>query len=211
MSLEPHWYSTIYGLIVVAGQAVGAMSLIIVFTARLSRTDPVLERAFTPQRFHDLGTLLFTFVFFWAYLAYSQLVIIWSGNLTHEIPWYLHRIGGGWTYVTLAFFMLQFVLPFTLLLFRAFKRNKRTLCQIAWIALVAHAIDTYWLIAPDFSSNGFSPHWLDLAAFAGVGGIWIFVFAWRLSRYELLPLRAPGLEEALHPLAPPVLETGGTP
>ena len=121
MSLEPHWYSTIYGWMVVSGQALGAMALIIVLSAGLSQTDPILERVFTAQRFQDLGTLLFTFVFFWAYLAYSQLVIIWSGNLKHEIPWYLRRIAPGWTFVTASLFVLQFVLPFTLLLFRALK------------------------------------------------------------------------------------------
>jgi hypothetical protein len=196
MSLEPHWSSTIYGLVGIAGQAAGSMAFVIVLAAAMTRTDPQVASAYSAKRFQDLGTLLFTFVFFWAYLEYSQLIVIWFGNLKHEIPWYLHRIDGAWSVVTLALFVLHFVVPFTLLLFRRLKQNKTSLARVAWLVLAAHLIDTYWLIVPDFQRGGVEFHWLDIAAVVAVGGIWLGAFAHRLRQHELLPQREPELSGA---------------
>jgi hypothetical protein len=196
MSLEPHWSSTIYGLVAIAGQAAGSMAFVIVLAAAMTRTDPQVASAYSAKRFQDLGTLLFTFVFFWAYLEYSQLIVIWFGNLKHEIPWYLHRIDGGWSIATLALFVLHFVVPFTLLLFRRLKQNKASLARVAWLVLAAHLMDTYWLIVPDFQRGGIEFHWLDIAAVVALGGIWLGAFAHRLRQHELLPQREPELSSA---------------
>jgi hypothetical protein len=213
MSLEPHWYSTIYGLVIAAGQGVGSMALIIIMASAMAKSDARLSQALVPQRFHDLGTLLFTFVFFWAYLQFSQLVIIWYGNLKHEIPWYLHRIDGIWTFLTTLLFVIHFVVPFVLLLFRDLKRSQRKLVQIATLLLVARLIDTYWLIIPDLRSGEFPVRWTDFAVLAGIGGIWTAAFARNLGRYELLPARAPGIEKAFEPVLgqPAAHSAGGTP
>ena len=194
MSLEPLWYSTIYGIMVLSGQTMGAMALAIIVASFLAGESPVLAAAFNARRFHDFATLLFTFVLFWAYLCYSQLIVIWYGNKQDEITWYLRRIEGTWAIVASAIFVFAFVIPFPLMLSRLVKRNSRFLKIIGAIILAARLLDTYWLIAPAFHDGGFSIHWLDIVAPLAVGGLWIAAFTWLLSSRPILPLHVPGFE-----------------
>ena len=190
MSIEPHWYSTIYGLIYVAGQGLSGFSVAILVAGLLSRREP-LAGVVTPSRFADLGGLLMTFVMFWAYIALSQFLLIWSGNLPEETIWYVRRSGGGWSWVIIFVIGFQFVLPFLLLLAREVKRTILALSGLAVLILCVHLIDLFWLVVPPFRPAGLSVHWLDLAAPIGIGGMWVAAFTWLLGRQPLLALHDP--------------------
>jgi hypothetical protein len=178
MSIEPDWYSTMFAVIFMIGQLLSAMALAIVF---LTRTASGL----TTKQLHDLGNMLMTLVVFWAYVSFSQFLIIWSGNLPREIAWYVHRRDGGWAGVAGFLALFQFAVPLALLLSRAAKQHARRLGPIAGMVLLANVVNVFWLVAPAFHPQGFRVHWLDAAAFIGIGGIWLAAF-----QYFLKPLEA---------------------
>jgi hypothetical protein len=196
MSLEPHWFSTIYGILLMSGQGVSAFCLVIAAAVLLSRSGP-LAGAIGTQHFHDLAKLLFSFILIWAYFALSQFLIVWSGNLPEEIPWYLRRLQGGWQYVGLAVIVLHFALPFGLLLSHRVKRNSGRLMAVALLVLAMRHVDLYWMVAPVAGAGAWPVHWLDLGAALGVGGLWIHLFTRQLVKLPLLPRRDPYLKEAL--------------
>ncbi len=145
MSLDPHWFSTIFGLLFMAGQGLSAMAFLITLMVLLSHRRPMSE-ILTPRHLHDLGKLLLALVMIWAYFAFSQFLIIWAGNLPEEIPWYLERLNGGWQYVGLGLVIGHFALPFALLLSRDLKRNFKLLAAIAVFILFMRLVDLYWLV-----------------------------------------------------------------
>ena len=196
MSLNPHWHSTIFGVYVVGGQAVAAMCFAILVALYLARRPP-MARALRTRHFHDFGKMLLAFVMLWAYFGFSQFLIIWSGNLPEEIPWFKDRMEGGWRWVSLSLILFHFVLPFLLLLSRDVKRSARRLAMIAGVLLVMRWVDTYWLIAPAFHPERVALHWLDVVAPITVGGLWSWAFARELARWPLLPAHEPLLKEAL--------------
>ncbi|MGH9669509.1 MAG: hypothetical protein ACRD3A_05280 [Terriglobales bacterium] len=198
MSLDPHWYSTIYGMLFMAGGAVAGMALVIAMASLLARHKPMSE-VFAPEHFHDLGKLLLAFVMVWAYFSFSQVLIIWSGNLPEEITWYRVRLEGGWRAVGGVLLVFQFLLPFLLLLSRDLKRHGRTLAAVAAAVLVMRYVDLYWLVAPSFpgAESGLNLHWLDLAAPVAVGGIWLAEFFRQLKGRPLVPLNDPLLPQVL--------------
>jgi hypothetical protein len=196
MSLDPHWTSTIFGMLFLAGQGLGAIALVIAVAYPLSRRESV-GKIFVPTILNDLGNLLLTFVMVWAYLSFSQLLIIWAGNLPEEIPWYLHRVAGGWRYVAMALAVFYFAVPFLVLLGRGNKRQHRRLATIAVGILAARALDIFYLVMPEFSHGHFGVHWMDAAALAGVGGLWVMAFLWRLGSLPLLAPNDPDLAPAL--------------
>jgi hypothetical protein len=186
MSLEPEWYSTIYGMLFIVSHGMAALALAIVAARHLAEAPPLAEAA-GPDRFHDLGNLLLALVMFWAYLSFSQFLIIWAENLTEEIPWYVRRTAGGWRFFALMLIVFQFALPFLLLLLRAAKRRAAALALIAALVLAMHWADIFWLIAPAFHRQGFYLHWLDVAALAALGGFWTAAFVHYLGASALLP------------------------
>jgi hypothetical protein len=196
MSLEPHWFSTMYGVIFMVGQALGGMALVVATLVLLSKRKPFAD-FIQPSHFNDLGKMLFAFVMFWAYVSYSQYLIVWSGNLPEEIPWYLVRFHGGWGWVGLAVLVLQFVVPFALLLSRSANRNPRILFTAAALVVAVRFADVCWLVLPAFSPQHFAIHWMDILVPAGMGGIWIAVFAWQIPKRPLLPTGDPEFAEAL--------------
>ncbi len=196
MSLEPHWFSTIFGALVLVGQTLGAFALAIAVLLALSRRPPLSE-ALEAVHLHDLGKLLFAFVMVWAYFAFSQFLIIWAGNLPEEIPYFLRRLQGGWQWAGLAVVVLHFALPFLLLLPRATKRNTRLLLRVAILLVLMRFVDTYWMTAAAFNESLADVHWMDLAAPVAIGGLWVFLFTRELARRPLLPLGDPFLKEAL--------------
>ena len=127
----------------------------------------------------------------WAYLAFAQLLVIWSGDLPHEISWYLHRIAGGWKAIAILLFLFHFLIPFFLLLSRNNKKRIEILTAIAATILVAHALEAWWLITPSFYRTGIHISWLDLTAFIGVGGVWFTFFVRQLQRRALVPMNDP--------------------
>ena len=195
MSLEPHWFSTIYGMLFMMVQALGAMALVIVVVMLLAHTEP-LAGVILPGQLNDLGNLLLTFVMLWAYLGFSQFLIIWSGNLREEIPWYLRRATGGWAVLAVILIVLHFAVPFFLLLQRSVKRRVRVLGVVAAGLILMSLVDVYWLIVPGFGESGPRLHWMDVLAPIGIGGIWIAAFLWQLGSKPLLPLHDPRFAEA---------------
>jgi hypothetical protein len=196
MSITPHWFSTIYGLYVIIGQAVSAMALVCLAALLLGEGDsPAVP--FQARHLHDYGKLLFAFVCIWAYFGYSQFIIIWSGNLPEETAFYGPRLNGAWKATTVVLVLLHYALPFALLLSRDRKRSARALAPVAVLLLFARWLDLHWLIAPSFSANTFTIHWLDLAAPLALGGIWLRLFTLGLKKRPLLPVHEPFLKEAL--------------
>ncbi|MGE5326271.1 MAG: hypothetical protein ACM3NO_04475 [Deltaproteobacteria bacterium] len=197
MSLEPKWFSTIYGMIFMVTQALSATALVTIVVTLLSERKP-LSDIVTPLLFNDFGNLLLTFTMLWAYLSFSQYLIIWAGNLQDEIPWYTVRATGGWAGIALVLIIFHFAIPFVLLLLRFIKRRKRALSAVAAGLIFMSIVDIYWLIAPAFHGQGPSFHWLDWGTVIGIGGLWLWVFLWQLKGKPLLPLHDPRLEEVLH-------------
>lgn len=195
MSLEPEWFSTIYGMMLMVGQVLGAFAFGVAVVALLE-DHPSMSDAVTPSRLNDLGSLLLTFVLLWAYIAYSQYIVIWSGDLPEEAAWYLRRTGGGWGWVVIALLVAHFLLPFAVLLSRRAKRRAEVLLAVAALVVVMRWVDTFWLVIPAFHPGGISLHWLDLATLVGVGGIWLAAFVWFLKRRPLVPVFDPRLRPA---------------
>jgi hypothetical protein len=196
MSLEPHWFSTIYGVFIVMGQVLSALAFAILVLAFLAGRAP-LAGAVGARHFHDLGKLLFAFVMIWSYFAFSQFLIIWAGNLPEEIPWYLKRLAGGWQWVGLALVLFQFAVPFTLLLSSSLKRDPGRLARIAAILLAVRMLDMAWMIGPAFHPGRLAFHWMDVVAPVAVGGIWLALFLRYLASRPLLPLKDPFLMESI--------------
>jgi len=190
MSLEPHWYSTIFGMIFMVSHGLLGFSFVIGAAYFLSRRE-TLQQIVAPWVLQDLGNLLLAFVMLWAYLSFSQFLLIWVENLQHEIPWYLHRLTGGWAAIGLALIVMQFALPFVLLLSRAVKRNPGALGAVAGVVAVMHFIELFWFVAPTFHPDGFSLHWTTIVAPIGIGGVWLWGFLGCLKGHSLLPMHDP--------------------
>lgn len=199
MSLAPHWFSTIYGVLIMGGQALTAMAFLIVVLVWLSRRAP-LNDIVTPAHFHDLANLLLAFVMLWAYFSFSQYLIIWSGNLPEEITWYLHRMQTGWRGVAIALVVFHFAVPFVLLLSRTVKRRATTLVAVAAAILAARLIDLFWLIAPEFHHDGLAVSWMDIVLPLTLVSLWLGCFVWQLRGRAILPVYDPQFEEALGPI-----------
>ena len=195
MSLSPHWASTIYGFLFVAGQAISAMSLMIITVVMFSRSEP-FSHVIQKRHLHDLGKLLFAFNMLWAYFSFSQLLIIWSGNQPEEITFYKSRLSGAWGYVAVMVLLLHFLLPFFALLSRDVKRNQSALTKIAIWMIAMRFLDLFWLTRPEFTYHALPTLW-DIAAILALGGIWLWFFAVQLKQQPLLPLGEPKLAEAI--------------
>jgi hypothetical protein len=196
MSLEPHWFSTIYGFLVISGQLVAAMAFAIGMTGWLANVEP-LASVMSPGYVNDLGNLLLAFVMLWAYCAFSQFLIMWSGNLPEEIQWYLHRSHGGWNWLRLLLLLFHFAVPFFLLLSRGIKGQVWFLSWVAATLFVMHVLDIYWLVMPAFFPEQLHVHWLDIVAPLSLGGLWLAVWMWQLKRRSLVPFHEPRLQEMM--------------
>ncbi|HEX6716193.1 MAG TPA: hypothetical protein VF088_03740 [Pyrinomonadaceae bacterium] len=194
MSLEPEWFSTIYGFIFVAAWGLSALAFVIAAMARLSNEEP-MRRIVATLHFHDLGKLLLALVMLWAYFAFSQYLIIWSGNLPEEIAYYLGRIRGAWGALIVTIAILHFAAPFLFLLSRGLKRNPRMLALVAMLILVMRAVDLMWMLVPAFRDHRWI--WLDVIALLGFGGLWLTVFTWQLGKRPLIPINDPQFESTL--------------
>ena len=184
MSLEPRWYSTIYAVAYVAGEMLAAFALTIGVTLIFPIPAPLAAIVGT-KRLRALGNLLLAFVMLWAYCAYSQYLLIWSGNLRDEITWYLPRTAGIWGWIAIGLIVVHFFLPFFLLLSRDLKDNGKTLLAIAVLIFALRYVDVFWLVKPAFAPAGFNLSWLDFAAPIGLGGIWLAGFLWLFERQPL--------------------------
>jgi hypothetical protein len=196
MSLDPEWFSTIFGLLTISGWGLTALALTVVVLAMIDGSRPVAA-VLRPRHFHDLGKLLLAFTMLWAYLSFSQYLIIWAGNLPEEIPWYIRRTTGSWGAVAIALVVGHFILPFCLLLSQDLKKRSGLLAKVAIFIIVMRLIDLIWLVAPEFRQGARFPfHWMDIAVPAGLLGFWLFLFARNLRSRALLPVNDPYFREA---------------
>ena len=211
MTLEPEWFSTIWGLLIMAGWGLTALAFAICIESYFVLNDARLGEVYQPRHLHDHGKLLLAFVMIWAYFSLSQFLITWSGNLPEEIVWYLHRLRSGWQYVALFVVLFHFALPFVILLSANLKKHAGQLVMVALLVLGARTIDLFWLIAPAHivfpGAEGATAGAARVIAYAlyfiapfGVGGVWLWYFARQLKSRPLLPLGDEGLENALEQL-----------
>jgi hypothetical protein len=195
MSLSPRWASTIYGFVFVGGQAIAAMALMIAVIVLLAGSEPFKE-VIKKRHLHDLGKLLFAFNMLWAYFAFSQLLIIWSGNQPEEISFYRSRLNGQWGVVAVIVLLFSFAIPFLLLLSRDVKRTASVVSKIAVWMIFMRLVDLYWMTRPEFTPRAV-PTWLDIVVPVALIGLWLGFFAFNLKQRPLLPVGDPNLSEVL--------------
>jgi hypothetical protein len=197
MSLDPSWFSTIYGLLFLAGQVLAALCFAVVIERIMVRYKPMSE-LLRPNFVHDHGNLMLAFIMVWAYFSFSQLLIIWAGNLPEEITWYMRRLHGGWEYVGLWLAVFHFAVPFVFLLSRPFKRDVTKLVWLAVWLMCMRYIDLFWIIEPNFLKT-FTVTWADLVLPFAIGGLWLSFFCRNLSSMPLLPAYDVYASEVLEP------------
>jgi hypothetical protein len=202
MTLDPHWFSTIWGLLFVAGWALSCFSFVVVILAYLSDKAP-MDSVLGGRHFHDLGKLMLALTMVWAYFNFSQFLIIWSGNLPEETSWFLTRMKNGWGYVGVILIVFHFAFPFLVLLQQDFKRHAKWLAYLGVFILLMRLVDMFYQIGPaprvsgGIANGAFIVSWLDLAAPIAVGGIWLWWFFGELMKRPLVPVKDPFFENAI--------------
>jgi hypothetical protein len=200
MSLDAHWYSTIFGAYYFAGCVVGALCFVTIVAIGL-RKRGLLADMITVEHYNDLGKLTFAFMIFWGYMAFSQYFLIWYGNIPEETVWFAHRWTGSWIAVSLALVFGHFVIPFILLMPKMVKRRLGFLVGItAWL-LIAHWVDMFWLVLPGHTPEGAQFSWIDLATMMAIGGVFLGLFWRRLSAQALIPVGDPKLQASVHTIS----------
>lgn len=204
MSLQPHWYSTIFGVYFFAASILAFNAFLALVAMGLQKAG-VLTRAITTEHFHDLGKYVYGYGVFWAYIAFSQFILIWYANIPEETEFYMVRVEGGWQYISYALPVLHFFVPFFYLLSRHVKRSRLGLAVACGWMLLMHLVDFYWLILPNFGLHGgeghHEPHlavsYLDVAALIGVLGVFFAAFGYFLNKHKVVPINDPRLSESL--------------
>jgi len=202
MTLDPHWFSTMWGLLFVAGWALSCFCFVVALLAYLSDKSP-MNGVLGKRHFHDLGKLMLALVMVWAYFNFSQFLIIWSGNIPEETGWFITRMTGGWGYIGVALIVFHFAFPFLVLLQQDFKRKARWLATLAIFILVMRLIDMFYTIGPShrvtagMEQGAFYISWLDFVAPIAVGGIWLWWYFGELIKRPLVPAKDPYFEEAI--------------
>ncbi len=196
MSLDPHWFSTIFGIYFFAASFWTAHALI-ALVAILIQRNKALSDVISEEHYHDLGKMMFGFTVFWAYIAFSQYMLIWYGNLPEETLWYRHRLEHGWEAHSAALLMLHFIVPFWILLARGAKRSKAIMAIMAVWFLIMNWFDMHWLAMPVLHPDQASIHWASLASFVGVLGVYLALFMYRLNRHALVPQNDPNLARSI--------------
>jgi hypothetical protein len=191
MSLERDWYSTMFAVIICIGQILSALAFVILLLSGVARSKQLAPIIGREDTFHKIGNLLLAFTMLWAYVQFGQLLVIWSGNLPHEISWYLNRVRGGWRWVAVVLFLFHFLVPFFLLLMRPIKKRRQLLAWVAGCIFAAHIVDVWWTIVPSLHTQHFYITWQAFATFLGIGGIWSAAFLWNLERKPIVPLNDP--------------------
>ncbi len=197
MSLDPYWFSTIFGVYIFAGCAMSFFATFALTCMALQKSGR-LATAISTEHYHDIGKLLFAFLFFWGYIAFSQFMLIWYSNVPEETEWYQHRMHGGWGWLGVVLILGHFFVPFLGLLSRHIKRRRVTLAFWAVFLLAMHYVDLYWLVVPTYSHVTVPFGLIDILALVGIGGLWLAGFALAGKGRALLPLRDPRLPEAMH-------------
>ncbi len=197
MSLQPHWYSTIFGLWYFSGAFLAVLSFLVVFGLYLRKKE-ILAATITVEHYHDLGKFMFAFTIFWSYISFSQFFLIWYANMPEETVFYLRRWENSWMYVSVFQIVGHLMIPFIALIPRAMKRNFTAMKIIAIWILFCHWVDLYWNIMPNYSKLGIELSWMDAATMLGIGGSFIWLFWKRYASQALIPVKDPRLEASLH-------------
>jgi hypothetical protein len=201
MSIEKHWFSTIFGMLFMVGQSLSTIAFVIILVAIFHSRRPLSDIT-TRGHFQDLGNLLLTFVILWAYISFSQYLIIWSGNIPEEVTWYTRRSSGGFQVIAFLLIMLHFFVPFVLLLSRKTKSEVGVLAAVAGGIIVMRLVDLFWIVTPSFAGRveqgGWLFKWTDLAAPLALGGIWVSLYIWQLRGRPLLLRASTDLEVSHH-------------
>lgn len=203
MSLQPHWYSTIFGVYYFSASIQAFFAVMVLIALGLQKAG-TLKNAITVEHFHDLGKFTYGFTVFWAYIAFSQFILIWYANIPEETIFYMTRLEGGWNWVSYALPLAHFFLPFFFLLSRHIKRSRTGLAMAAWWTVAMYLVDLYWLILPNYGTHGeehhqalFAPTWTDAAALVGMGGAFFAAFGYFLNRNKVVAINDPRLPESL--------------
>jgi hypothetical protein len=203
MTLEPHWFSTIWGLLFVVGWALSCLCFSVIFLAYLSDKVP-MNHVLGRRHFHDFGKLMLALVMVWAYFNFSQYLIIYSGNIPEETGWFIKRSTGGWGWMAWALILFHFAAPFLILLQQDLKRKPRRLAAVAGFILFMRLVDMYFLIGPSprigehaTLTLPFTVSWMDIVAPVAVGGIWVWYFLGQLMKRPLVPVMDPFLANAI--------------
>lgn len=196
MSRDPHWYSTIYGVYLFSGSVVGFCAVLSLLTLTLQRSGRI-QHVVTREHYHDLGKLTFAFVVFWAYIAFSQFMLMWYSNIPEETVWYLRRLSGPWSGFSLILLLGHFVIPFWLLISRSVKRRPGALAFAAVWVLLMHFLDVYWLTMPESSPARLGFSLMHVLCLVGLGALMIAAVTYNLSRHALIPVKDPRLDESL--------------
>lgn len=200
MSLEPEWFSTIYGPLYIVGAGLATLAFSVIVLNKVADDAPHAPVIKTDY-FHHLGSLMCGFVVLWSYIQFSQFLITYSGNLPEEIPWYIHRQGNFFGLVSVVLILFHFLMPMFILMQRRVKRARRGLLFMAKWILLARMLDVFWIIVPAFhpqgAGYGVMPFAMNVAALAGIGGVWVFLFVRNIHKYPLLPLHDDRMNESL--------------
>jgi hypothetical protein len=196
MSLEPKWYSSMFGISFTVGAGLSAFAFVTFFLVLLAPTD-AMRGILKPGHFRDLGNLMLAFTMLWAYTNFSQFLLIWYGNIKEETPYYLKRMHGVWGWMAAGLILFHFFLPFFMLLMRAIKDHPKTIGVVTLIILLMRFIDIYWLTAPAYYATIPGSIWMTLFAFLGIGGLWLAAFIWQLKGQTIIPIHETWVEEAI--------------
>ena len=197
MSLDAHWFSTIFGVYIFSGgflTALAFMTLIFIYFRKQNLATDLIR----PVHLADMAKMIFAFTVWWAYIGGAQYFLIWYGNIPEEIGWFLHRWDHGWKVISLILIFLHFAVPFVTLTFAATKRNSWVLGSVTSLLVIMHYVDHYWLVAPSFHQHGVTISWMNFATLIGIGGVFIWFLARRMTSAPLVPLGDPKLEKSIH-------------
>lgn len=197
MSLQPGFRSTIFGALFATGEILTSQALALLVLAWLLYRPP-LDRLISLEALTDLGTLLFSFLIIWAYMGYFQFMLIWIANLRYDVSWYEPRSRDGWQWLAAVIFVLQFVIPFFMLLMRDVKRRPHMIGSVCVLILVMHLVYQYWQVIPSFHDNTLLNNWMVFLTPIALGGPWLWYYLWQLKRYPLLPLHDANRQSAVH-------------
>ena len=196
MSLHANWYSTMFGVYFFSGSAIAIMAVLALVPMALQARGRLVH-SITVEHYHDVGKLLFAFVFFWGYIAFSQFMLIWYADIPEETIWFKHRMMTDWSWLSLVLLFGHFIIPFVLLLSRETKRRLQLLAFFAVWMLVMHFADLFWIVMPEYDDHHFTFHAMDVTAFLGIGGLFVAYAAWVGSRGNLIPVKDPNLGKSL--------------
>jgi len=199
MSLTPYWLSSIIGLLYCAAFCLTTMSLMLALVGRLGGGTPLVQDGVPKKFFRDLGNFMLAMVMLWAYMTFSQYLIIYSGNLAEEVPWYINRARGGWGILSLGLIIVHFALPFAILLVNSqLKKSPRALGNLAMFIALMRFLDLFWWVVPNFRTSLFDLNAADLGAPLLIGGIWLWAWARAVQPQPLVSAYDPRIEANLH-------------